>query len=240
MTSDNIKQSFIVPFVKGAIGVVCLISPYQILTRLKWKHHELIPFWVVESYILIRMIIASLGFLLLRNPSSLAYNFLSVVCVFMLSDLLAGTAKIFFVEREDRRDPNDLYHFILVRDVSRWVILVFLNLAEIVLYFAVLYLKLGHGFEAPITDRLTAVYQSLLTFTTLGYGEIYPVIPAAKLLVMFHLVYFIIFVLMVASVVFSSVKVKEHTVEELGENEGEKQITQQPASNDSSRAAHGH
>ncbi len=148
----------------------------------------------------------------------------------MLCDLLAGTAKILFIERDDRYDSKG--HFLLVRDVSRWVMLVFLNLAEIVLYFGVLYFKLGAGFKDPITDRLTALYQSLLTFANFGYGEIYPVSPSAKVLVMLQLVYFIIFVFLVVPIVFSAVRVKEHTDERLGQIGEEKKGTQQPAQPD--------
>jgi hypothetical protein len=100
-----------------------------------------------------------------------------------------------------------------------------MNIAEIALYFGVLYLKVGVGFSDQISDRLTALYQSLLTFTTLGYGEIHPVSQSAKLLVMFQLIYFIIFVLLVVPVVFSAVRVKEHTTEELGQTEREQKST---------------
>ena len=217
MANANTKQSFLVPFVKSVINLFCLVSPYQILARLFWKHHELIPFWYAEAYVLIRLIIVSLGLLLLRETSGIAYSFFSVICILMLLELLAGTAKIFFIEREDRHDPQG--SFIIVRDVSRWVILVLLNLVEIVLYFGVLYLKFGAGFDAQITDRLTAIYQSLLTFATLGYGEIHPMTPPAKALVMFQLIYFIIFVFLVVPAVFSVIRVKEHTNQELGQTE---------------------
>ncbi len=169
---ERVKQSFLVPFIKGVIKLLCLISPYQMLSRL-WKHHELIPFWFAEAYVLTRLLSVSLCFLLLNGPTGVAYGGLSIICILMLCDLLAGTSKIIFIEREERTDCKGNY--LLVRDVSRWVMLAFLNLAEIVLYFGVLYFRLGNGFDKPITDRLTALYQSLLTFATLGYGEIHPI-----------------------------------------------------------------
>jgi len=226
MEKDKIKKSFLVPLVKSVVTIFCLISPYQIIARLLWEHHELIPFWYAEAYVLTRLLVVSLAFFLFRDPSGIAYSILSVICILMLCDLLVGTARIFFVEREDRYDAKG--HFVLVRDVSRWVILVFMNVAEIALYFGVLYLKVGVGFSDQISDRLTALYQSLLTFTTLGYGEIHPVSQPAKLLVMFQMIYFVIFIFLVVPVVFSAVRVKEHTTEEFGKTEEEQKSTQKP------------
>lgn len=205
MANEQIKRSFLVPLVKGIINLLCLISPYQILS-LPFKHPEKIPFWFAEAYVLIRLLVVSLFFWLLDDQSGVAYGLLSIACIFMLSDLLAGTAKIFFIEREERSDWEG--HYLLVRDVPRWVMLIFLNLAEIVLYFGVLYYRFGNEFDAIIGDRITAIYQSLLTFATLGYGEIHPVTSPAKILVMFHLVYFIIFVFLVVPVVFSAIRVE--------------------------------
>ena len=230
MKNDGIGKSVLVPFVKGLINLFCLVSPYHICSRMLWRHHECIPFWYAEAYVVLRLFIVSIAFVLLKNPVSLAYSLFSVVCILMLLDLLAGTARIFFIEREDRKDAEG--HFIVVRDVSRWVILVFLNLVEIVLYFSVLYFKLGDGFNKTISDRLTALYQSMLTFTTLGYGEIVPETNTAKLLVMCHLAYFIVFAFLVVPAVFSAVRVKVHTREILGDTRKEEEDTQQPPERD--------
>jgi len=208
------KKPYLAPFVKGVINLLCLISPYRIVARLAWEHHELIPFWLAEAYVVIRLLTVSLCYILLDGPTGVGFGVLSIICILMLIDLLAGTAHIVLIEREERRDEKG--DFILVRDVSRWIILVLLNVAEIVLYFGVLYFRIGDEFCKRITDRLTAIYQSLLTFATLGYGEIHPVTPLAKILVMFQLVYFIIFVVLVVPRVFSAVRVKQHTNQTLG------------------------
>jgi len=210
----KIKNSFLVPFIKCVINIVCKFSPYQIISRLIWSHNEVIPFCFAEGYVLIRLLIVSLCFILLDCHTGLASCLLSILCILMLIDILAATVKIIFIERVVREDHNGNY--ILVRDVSRWIILVLLNILEIVLYFGVLYFKIGDRFCMPITDRLTAIYQSLLTFTTLGYGEIHPDNPLAKILVIFQLVYFIIFVFLLAPRAFSAIRVKQHTNEKLG------------------------
>lgn len=209
-------KSFLVISVKGVIDLLCLISLYQLLAKL-WGDHEKLPFWFAEAYVVSRLLFVSLFFFLLDGPTGMAYGFLSLICIYMLFDLLVGTAKILLLEREERCDQNG--DFIYVRDVSRWVILIFLNIAEIVLYFGVLYFRIGDGFCEHITDRLTAIYQSLLTFTSLGYGHIYPTEPIAKILVMFQLIYFIIFVFLVAPVVFSAIRVKQPTIEQSDETE---------------------
>lgn len=221
--------SFLVISVKGIIDLCCLFSLYQWFARL-WPHHEKLPFWFAEVIVVGRLLFVSLCFFLLNSQTGMACSLLSILCIVMLSTLLSGTAKILLLEREERCDQKG--DFIYVRDVSRWVILIFLNLAEIVLYFSVLYFRIGDGFCEHITDRLTAIYQSLLTFTSLGYGHIYPTEPIAKILVMFQLIYFIIFVFLVAPVVFSAIRVKQPTIEQFDETEeggnNQKVVTKEP------------
>jgi hypothetical protein len=131
-----------------------------------------------------------------------------VVAVFRLVDVLLGSVNLIFIEREERED--DMGYYILARNLNRWIILVLINFAEIVVAFAILYLRIGAQFSGcGIADGTTAVYQSMLTLTTLGYGELHPTTNVARLHVIGQLSYFVVFVLLVAPVVFSAVRTRE-------------------------------
>lgn len=122
---------------------------------------------------------------------------------------------IIFIQREHRLDTHG--HYILVRHVGRWIVMIFFNIFEIILYFSVLFMFFRGDFQEEIVDKVTAFYQSILTATTLGYGEIHPISRISKILVIFQLFYFIIFILMVLPVVLSAIRAKEVTNEGFGE-----------------------
>ncbi len=155
-----------------------------------------------------------IGLISVSDTSSILMRILSILAIFRLFDLLVGLGRIIFIEREQRLDTQG--HYLLVRDVSRWTILTFLHLIEISLYFGILYLKNGHGFDEQILDWITAIYQSVLTFTTLGYGEIHAHSSYAKILVILHLFYFMAFVLLIIPFIFSAIRAKERTSEVFG------------------------
>jgi Ion channel len=79
------------------------------------------------------------------------------------------------------------------------------NAFEIVNCFAVLILRFGHEWEPDITNPITALYQSTLTFITLGYGEIHPETGCvvSQLLVIAELWSFVFFLVLIGPQVFA-------------------------------------
>jgi len=84
----------------------------------------------------------------------------------------------------------------VIRSARRWILLQLLHIVEVVLAFAVLFRVVGDTFEPKIDDAVSALYQSALTFTTLGYGDIKPEPDAlwTKGLVTFELLFFVLFI----------------------------------------------
>jgi hypothetical protein len=99
-------------------------------------------------------------------------------------------------------------YFIEIRNPVRWLLLSTINIAQIVLSFGLLFLVYGVQFEPQITDSTTAIYQSLITFTTLGYGEIIPVCNFGKKIVILELSYFLLFLVLKLPAVLSAFEVK--------------------------------
>lgn len=84
-----------------------------------------------------------------------------------------------------------------IRSGTRLVYMILLNVIEVVMAFAVLLLHYGEAFRLescgqPLASPLTALYLSALTFTTLGYGDITPVTPVGRLLVVLELCFFLL------------------------------------------------
>jgi len=101
--------------------------------------------------------------------------------------------------------------YIRIKNVSRWLLLTGVNILQIILCFAILIKSYGYQFvnnTKTITDGLTAFYQSLVTFTTLGYGDYVPTTPKAKLIVIFEVIFFLIMIGFKLPMAVSIIKVK--------------------------------
>ena len=212
MNEDRTKKSILVPVVKFVIKVAGKPSIHNILVKLIWpkKSHGEIPFRFVEIYVVSSLLLMSLGLACVEPISSIHFALVCFV-IYRLFDLLVGTADIVFNEREDPDNVDEFGHYIHVRDVTRWVTLVLLNMLEIVVGFAIIYLYIGTEFSEEISNAVTALYQSALTFTTLGYGEIRPIPESdvAKIVVTLQLFYFVFFLLFKAPIIFSAVRARE-------------------------------
>ncbi|MDF3076834.1 MAG: potassium channel protein [Sphingobacteriaceae bacterium] len=66
---------------------------------------------------------------------------------------------------------------------KRSLLLLFFNFVEVVLSFAVIY-STGMYLNKPPNDYIDALYFSMMTEATVGYGDIHPVNSTGKLLVM--------------------------------------------------------
>jgi len=61
-----------------------------------------------------------------------------------------------------------------IRGRKRWMLATLPTATHVVLCFAILFLHLGEHFAPPVREPLTAVYASVTTFATLGYGDVVP------------------------------------------------------------------
>lgn len=215
--SHQVESGFLVPLMRDVLKRIRWASVHYWITewnrrRGRWPHHELVPFWFEEAYALAPLVALALAFALLPFPSPLWEVALWLAC-YRLFDLAQGLVRILFVESSDRWDPQ-IGHYILVRDMTRWLLLTLVNLAEIVLYFAFVYLKWGDEFAPELGGRLGAVYQSMTTFV--GIGGYVAMGNHARVAVMVQVSYLVLFLVVVAPVVLSAFKAKQRTREVFG------------------------
>jgi hypothetical protein len=93
------------------------------------------------------------------------------------------------------------------RSYKRSMLLLFLNYLEIVFAFAVLY-SLGDNMNKPFTHWFDAVYFSIITANSVGYGDYYPITLYAKVLVSIQAMFFLSFVVLFLNFFTAKVKIK--------------------------------
>jgi len=152
---------------RAAVETWMRITTASILPRLIGLPRDLF----VDLY-LIFMVPVLLGVLLLwrlvQESAWLAWLPVAgvVLAVWMLQEIACVT--LFDLVR---REP--------IRGRKRWMLATLPTVVHVVLCFAILFLTVGSHFTPPVNDWLTAVYLSMTTFGTLGYGDIHPTYGSA-------------------------------------------------------------
>ncbi len=125
-----------------------------------------------EFYVFLRLIFLLLIFLFYNViPICICY----ILVIYFLIDGLNYRLCIIFVDRYDKEWG--------LRSLNRSLILLMINYVELIIGFAVLFLISGSvGFDKNqiITLRSEALYFSVVTVTTLGYGDIKPLTPFTR------------------------------------------------------------
>lgn len=85
----------------------------------------------------------------------------------------------------------------------RTVLGTFLTFTYQVIGFAVFFVASENHFHRKIEGILDAIYFSFVTITTLGYGEIKPITPWGKLLIVFELLAGLYFLVIIISIIAS-------------------------------------
>jgi hypothetical protein len=113
------------------------------------------------------------------------------VCIFLIADILLSHTSIAFISRFPAHP-------------IRSVVFALVSLFTVAVSFAALYLTRSTDFSVPLT-LVRAIYFSVVTMTTLGFGDIYPLCDATlvQLLVIAELLVGIYFVVVLLAVVAS-------------------------------------
>lgn len=147
---------------------------------------------ISEFYVIIWFLIL---FVILMFNASLAPWLTILIVFYRIIDGLNYRLCIIFVDRY-KQDWG-------LRSLNRSLVLLFINYLEIIIGFAALYLvteSVGYKVGVPLSSRLDALYFSVITITTLGYGDIKPIAEVGKWLSLSEILMgFILVVLVVGS-----------------------------------------
>ena len=91
------------------------------------------------------------------------------------------------------------------RSYKRSMLLLFFNYIEIVVSFAVLY-TLGDNMNKPFEHWFDSIYFSVISSSSIGYGDYYPITTFGKVLVSLQAMFFLSFVILFLN--FFSTKIK--------------------------------
>ena len=220
MSKTNIERSFVIPVIERSVRVAETLSLYRwvywIFRRYgqrkdAWKDDELIPFWYAEVYALSFFAILTLLYFLVPIRSGCFFGAM-VLAGYRLFDIGTNTLSIMLFEPKRRRDAQGGY--ILARDRSRWVTLTFVNLLDILVSFAFFHTYFGNQYEPILNSRVAGLYQSASAF--IAGGGATPTGTASQILGLVNFLYFVLFFALAAPTVFSLVRAKERTDEQLG------------------------
>jgi hypothetical protein len=161
--------------------------------------------WMADTYVILLLVVLVLG--LTMSGEGNVRLWLVVFAVYVLVDALGSVIRDVVISPTKYNDQYGPY--ISVYDGTRWLALALLNVIEVVLCFAILFLYYGQQFSPSIAEPTTAIYFSFVTFVSLGYGDIKPICLSTKILVCFEIFTFILFLAIRLPAAVSILRVKE-------------------------------
>ena len=145
----------------------------------------------MDIYILLKVAFP----LVILNNGWLNYPILIWVLVYLILETILYIPTLIFA--------SDL--FARPRSYKRSMLLLFFNYLEVIIAFGVFY-SLGQNTNIPFAHWSDALYFSLMTSNTIGYGDYYPITTFGKFLASVQAMFFLSFVILFLN--FFSTKVK--------------------------------
>jgi hypothetical protein len=182
------------------------ISPPSWLRYLLAKKGRPQENWVVEVWLTLLLV---LGWLAL-DSALISWHIRYALASYFLLDTIGATLGDIVVSPIVYRDEEG--PFLSIHNPSRWLLVTVVSVFLIIEAFALLFLNYGCQFDPPITDAITAIYMSLVTFTTVGYGDIKPVSLSTKKLVCVELSFFLFFLAVKIPLAVSVIRTKSRDI----------------------------
>jgi len=174
--SINNERGYKLSWLEKFFMSILVLVNYVSIGELKWLIKDKEPrTQTTELWVIARLII--LIILVFNSSSSVFYIF------FVSYFLIEGFNKRIYIVFDEtyKKEWN-------IRSRNRSLMLLFINYIEMIIGFACLYLSthaigLTDNIGTFINDPLDAIYFSLVTITTLGYGEYIPINDVGKILI---------------------------------------------------------
>lgn len=147
----------------------------------------------MDAYILIKV---AFPIVILVNHWQ-QYHWILVIMVYMLLETVLYIPALIFASDLISRP----------RSYKRSILLLFLNYLEIIFAYAVLY-SCGNYLNKSINSYFDAIYFSIITSSSIGYGDMYPVTTMGKFLVSTQALLFLFFVVLFLNFFSTQIKSK--------------------------------
>jgi hypothetical protein len=175
------------------------------------------PRWWYESYAFLFCLLSAINLfglsdLYITNGAQSA-EILAILVgvgipVYRLGEITVVVASIVFGTHHKLNEEGGLL-YIPVGNARSWAVMTLVMFVNAALCFATLNLAQGTTWRPRIADSPTALYHTVVTITTLGYGDIHPISDAAKWLVIAQLCYFMLFAFLVFPIALTAFRTKE-------------------------------
>lgn len=175
------------------LAISQLLFPGVYIKQLANKYGHEYQDLAMDGYILMKL---GLPYVILINHWQ-HYSFLIILMVYFLVETALYIPMLIFASDMLSRP----------RSYKRSMLLLFLNYIEIVSAFAVLY-TLGCNMNKPFEHWFDAIYFSVITSNSLGYGDFHPVSLFGKILASIQTMFFLSFLVLFINFFSNNLKAK--------------------------------
>jgi len=172
------------------MSIIIVIRSFSLVNIKELFKNKRLKSEISEFYVVLWFVIL---IILLFSPIK-SKLFIYILTIYRLIDGINYRLAIVFVDRYQKKWG--------LRSLNRTIILLIINLFEIVLIFAILYIQtqsIGNKEQQLLCNPLDAIYFSLVTLTTLGYGDWIPINNLGEILIIAQLIIAFIFTGLVIS-----------------------------------------
>ncbi|MFZ2958907.1 MAG: potassium channel family protein [Candidatus Ozemobacteraceae bacterium] len=165
----NIEQETILLKLVKIFGELQCFSPTHWFPNFLSRHNstdkKIIRANFTDFYILFRLVVAVTIWMSIRSAPSLCW-----ISPIILFEMAVAYISHFFTDKFNSAGPRQ------VTSVRRTIIIMTINYISMIFLFAILYQHFN------LNGRVDSFYFSVVTATTLGYGDVLPKSPAVKIL----------------------------------------------------------
>jgi hypothetical protein len=173
------KYGHVPRFFFSTLQAILLLTPAMIIKGIfdRWGLRRT----AAEVYVFVKAFILLLILFLGGSSHVVSFGFTA----FVLSELLLYLFGLIFLHK----------FWGPVTSLERSIFLMLINFLEIVVGFAIIYIYTSSISNGPdiLSNPLDALYFSVVTITTLGYGEFHPFTEAGKIAVILQVTFAVIF-----------------------------------------------
>ena len=193
-------KSFIINLIEFLIKILGNFSLFTLLRKVFVKKKWPFTYVFIDTWVFLHLVLSLLTlFTYSVIQNDLLKLLLIIYAIIRIIELVVYQMRVLLI---DQFKSNDY----ALRGYRRILVLSLMNYFEILAWFALFYHKWAHWFDDRLQVLHTAIgslYFSLVSMSTLGYGEVLPLNNYARLLIFFQIIIGIFLLILIISRIIS-------------------------------------